>query len=422
MESFTLTRTANSYLQNKINKSIIFNFLRMNGKCYRAKIARSLHLSIPAVSRAIEYLKHEGFIIETEKIRTANGKLTSQYRINAHQGFVIGVDLGKERLKFAVTDFSGKVIYKYNGIKINESDNIEDSIIKSIKNIINIIYKNNLLDKNTCHLKAICIAIPASINPSIKKILDSSTFKKWINLNIGGILSQRFKVPIYIENDVNLSALGEKNLGCGKEYTDIVFIEISYGIGAGIIIDNHLIRGAHGYAGEIGCAITDVDSLKFTVTDRGCLESHASFQSIKEIAIENIQRGDSTIISDLIHNEIDKIDSYVVCDAAIREDKFASSIIKQIVNILSIMIIYFILILDPQVILIGGDICNLPMVNKLFINPIIDNVKNSIPFKIPKIRLSSLGEDAGIIGASFFAIESLLVGDFPFQFDHALYG
>jgi len=75
------------------------------------------------------------------------------------------------------------------------------------------------------------------------------------------------------------------------------------------------------------------------------------------------------------------------------------------------------LIQNPQIIILGGNICNLPKVNKLFVNPIIENVRGSVPLKIPKITLSSLGEDAGVVGASFYAIESLLMGEFPYKIE-----
>ena len=84
-------------------------------------------------------------------------------------------------------------------------------------------------------------------------------------------------------------------------------------------------------------------------------------------------------------------------------------------------IINLILILNPQIIVLEGDICNLPEVHKLFINPIRVLVDESIPFEIPEIKLSSLGEDAGVVGASFLVIESLLLGEFPYTIDFEVF-
>ena len=96
----------------------------------------------------------------------------------------------------------------------------------------------------------------------------------------------------------------------------------------------------------------------------------------------------------------------------------ASDIIQEVVELLSIGIINLILILNPEIIVFGGDICNLPGKKELFLDPIKAIIQNAIPFHIPKICFSSLGEDAGLIGASNFAIRSLLVRYFPYKIEN----
>jgi predicted NBD/HSP70 family sugar kinase len=422
MKSFQFSGAANSYLQNKINKSIIFNYLRLNGPCFRARISKKLNISAPAVSRAIESLLYDGYVIETEKIKAANGKWTAQYKINPKKGYVIGIDLGKENLQIAITDFNGEIIVRHQGFKISDSEKITENIINEIEQLLIRYSRQNHLELRLLDLKAISVAIPASIDSDTGEILSAPTSTRWKNLNLKSFLTKNFDVPVYIENDVNLSALGEKHYGEGKKYSDVVFIEISYGIGAGIITDNHLLRGSFGYAGEIGCAILDIKNLQFRVKDRGFLESYASFHSIEKMARDEIMKGKDTIILNLVENDIANINPYVVCEAALKGDELAMNILNDVVKLLSLLMINLILIVSPQIVLIGGDICHLPDVNNLFIDQIIKYVKSIIPFKIPKIKLASLGEDAGIIGASFFAIESLLVGEFPYTMDYGMFG
>jgi len=421
MKSLTFTRTANSNLQNKINKSIIFNFIRVIGPCFRAQIYKKLQISAPAVSRAIDSLMQEGYVIETDKVKAANGKWTPQYKINASRGFVIGIDLGKEYLQIALSDFNGKQIVKHHGFKIIDSQNVADDILREIEALLHSHLGPKGQIGSLTALKAISVALPASIDPESKTILGGPTFEQWRRLNIREILSDKFNVPVYVENDVNLSALGEKHNGEGKNYSDVVFLEISYGIGAGIIVNNHLLRGSFGYAGEVGCAIFNCENLPFKVKDRGFLESCASFQSISDRAVEGIRKGRQTLILDMVKNNVDNIDPGTVCAAALQGDEFAGNIIDDIVDLLSLLIINFILILSPQIILLGGDICGLLGVENLFIQKIVNNVTESFPFKMPEIKLSSLGEDAGITGASFFAIESLLIGEFPYTIDYEIF-
>jgi len=221
-----------------------------------------------------------------------------------------------------------------------------------------------------------------------------------------------------VENVVRLSALGEKIYGEGKNFKDVVFVEISNGIGAGIIIDNHLIRGTYGSAGEIGLSIIGTENLCFKIRNKGYLESIASVESLKERAIYEINKGKRSLMIDLTNNDLTKLNATFVCTAALNGDKVASDIINDVVKNLSVIIIHLILTLNPQIVILGGDICRLPEVNKLFIDPVANYVKKSIPFAPPKITISSLGEKAGVMGAAFFAIESLLTGEFPYILDY----
>lgn len=409
------SRTVSSKLQYKINMSIIFNYLRENGSISRAKISRDLKISAPAVSRVIDKLIKDGYVVETEKMITKGGKRPTLLKINQDKGYVIGIDLGKEKFKLALTNFNGETVKKYQGFKISNDKNIAEKMVSEIKKFLNKYSQEKKLKQHK--VKAICVGVPADIDTDSGEIISAPLYGNWKELNLKKILRSEFNIPVYIENDVNLSTLGEKHYGEGKEFTDVVFVEISNGIGAGIIIDNHLHRGFHGSAGEVGFTIVNASNLGFKIKNKGFLEKFASVESIKKKAIREIKEGGETKIADMVEKDIEKIEASIVCEAAISGDKLANSIICEMVSFLSIGIINLILIINPQIIVLGGDICSLPEARRLFIEPIIEKINSSIPFKIPEIKLSSLNEDAGIIGASFLATESLLIGEFPYKIE-----
>ena len=409
------SRTASSKLQYKINMSIIFNHLRENGPISRAKISRDLKISAPAVSRVIDKLIKDGYVVETEKLKTKGGKRPTPLKINQDKGFVIGIDLGKEKFKLALTNFNGETVERYKGFKILNYKNIAEKMVSEIKKFLNKYNQEKKLEKNK--VKAICVGVPADIDTDSGEIISAPLYGNWKDLNLKKILRSEFNIPVYIENDVNLSTLGEKHYGEGKEFSDVVFVEISNGIGAGIIIDNHLHRGFHGSAGEVGFTIVNASNLGFKIKNKGFLEKFASVESIKKKAIREIKEGGKTIITDMVENDIEKIEPSLVCEAAIKGDELANNIIEEMVNYLSVGIMNLIIILNPQIIVLGGDVCSLPEVRRLFIEPIVKKIKSSLPFEIPEIKLSLLNEDAGIIGASFLAVESLLIGEFPYKIE-----
>lgn len=419
MEKFPkFLKTASSKLQYKINISIIFNYIRENGPIPRIKISNDLKISPSAVSRVIDKLIREGYIIEVGKMKTKGGKRPTLIEIKQDRGYVVGIDLGKEKLKFVLANFNGEVIDIYRGFQILNDKNIARKVIDEVRKILVRHEQHYSIKKN--ELRAICIGIPADIDKESGKIISAPLYGEWKDLNFKQIIESEFNIPVYVENDVNLSALGEKHYGKGKNFKDFIFVEISNGIGAGIITDNQLFRGSVGSAGEIGFTVISTENLGFKVRNKGFLEEFASVQSIKKKAIKEIKNGRKTIITEIVKNDINKIEPCTIFEAAMQGDRLAGSIINEMVSFLSIGIINLILILNPQCIVLGGDLCTLPDVDKLFLEPIKEKIKSSVPFEIPEVELSSLGEDAGILGASFNAIDSLLMDKFPYKIEEGV--
>ncbi len=337
MRILKISRTANATFQNKINRSVIFNYLSKSGPTYRARISKDLNISAPAVSRAIDKLIEDGYVIETKKIITNSGKRPIQLKINSEKGIVLGIDLIKERIKIAVTDFSGEIINTYHGFKGNEKIDVDKNLVEEIKSVLNKCGQGGGIVEKTLNLKAIGVGIPAVINVNSGAVTNAPLYGSLRGLNLKEKLEDYFNVPIYVENVVKLSALGEKNNGEGKNYKNIVLIEISNGIGAGIIVDNHLPRGTYGSAGEIGFSIINNKNLGFIIKNKGWLEKNASVESIKERAAKKIQKGAKTLILDFINKDINNLNPSIVCEAAVRNDKVSKDIISEIVEYLALV-------------------------------------------------------------------------------------
>jgi predicted NBD/HSP70 family sugar kinase len=413
------SKTASSKLQNKINTSIIFNYIRENGPMSRIKMSGDLGISPSAVSRVVDKLIREKYVIETGKVKTKGakgGKRPTLIAVREDLGYVVGIDLGKEKLKIALANFNSEIIGIYKGFKISNDKNIAEKVIDEIKKVIER-HQQQYSNIKKNELRAICTGIPASIDKESGKIIGATLYSKWKDLNFKKIIGREFNVPVYVENDVNLSALGEKYYGKGKNFSNIIFIEVSNGIGAGIIIDNQLYRGSEGLAGEIGFAVVDIKNLDFKAERKGFLEESISLEGIKGKAINEIKNGRETVITEIVKNDVNLIEPRTIFEAASQKDKLAKDIINEMVNYLSVAIINLILTINPQDIVLGGDIYGLPDVERLILEPLKEKIKNPIPFKLPEIELTSLGEDAGTLGASYNAIDSLIMEKFPYKIE-----
>ena len=419
MKTLKIAQTANANLQNRINVSVIFNYIREHGPTYRARIAKDLNISAPAVSRIIEKLIEDGYIIETDKLKTNSGKRPIQLDINADKGIVLGIDLIKERVKVAVSNFSGKINFSCKGFEISDNIDIKSKTVKEIERILeeySSSYKVNSKEK----LKAIGIGVPATVDIETGKIINAPLFSGLRNINLKDTIENIFGVPVYIENISKLSALAEKKYGNGRGLNNLVFIEISKGIGAGIILNGNLWRGISGSAGEIGFMIIGKEGLNFKANgEKGYLESKASTEALIDQIKSAIEDGDkNTNILAYTNGNIHNIDLNTIYKAYKNNDYLAKRVFSNAIDLISIGIINLILILNPEIIIIGGDICNIENSREIIINEIKKRAEKVIPFKLPAIELSKLGENAGVIGASFLAIESLLLDEFPYFMEY----
>ena len=408
------TGTANANLQNEINISIIFNYLREFGPTYRAKISKDLNISAPAVSRAVEKLAEKGYVIEEGEIKTPSGKKAAKISINLGKGCVVGIDLLKEQARFGILNFQGRLIKQYRGKRYAESTDVERDIIEELEYFLEDARKEGFEDAPVPDLKGICIGVPAVADIKRSALINAYLYKNLEKIDFIKSVGNHFDVPVYVENDVNLSAIAESEFGRGKDHASLVFVEVGGGIGAGIIMEGELLRGAFGAAGEMGFFCFDKMTLG-TRRRKGFLERKASTESIRLRAVLGIKRGRKTRITELVEGDLKKISAAQVCQAALEGDPLSVEIIEDVARFLSLGVVNIILVLNPEVLVLGGDLISLPGIEELFLGPIIEYVERTLPFPPPEITISALGDNAGVIGAAHMAVETLLTGKYPYR-------
>jgi predicted NBD/HSP70 family sugar kinase len=401
-KSLTVPDTANANLQNRINTSIIFNYLRDHGFAYRAQIARDLGISAPAVSRAVEKLRRDECVIESERTPVDNGKRAAHISVNAAHGYVLGIDLLTDPVEIAVSDFSGTILYTHLAMPDSEQASFSAYLLESIHSCL-AAFQAHVPDREV-RILAIGIGVPAVVDPRTGTILRASLYDRIARTNIKADVGTRFPVPIYVENISNLAAIGEWKRGVNRNVRNMLFIELGNGIGAGIIMDGDLYRGAEGSAGEIGYFITELSGLGRDKSRIGFLESKASLGAIREKAVgaDDVAKGPYPTIAAL-------------CHAAFAREEPAASIIRDMVRHLAVAMVNIMLLLNPEIVVVGGAACDLPFADSLILEPIVAEVGRNYPFTPPAILKTSLGGKANIIGAVQFALDSLLVDMYPYR-------
>jgi len=410
-----VSNTANQALQSEINRSIIFNYIREKGPVARMEIARNLHISASAVSRVINSLLREKYVVETEKIETPVGKRPTLLRINGAKARILSIDLSQDRVRLALYDFAGNILRKQRGFRIRGRRESVDELLEEVKSFLDLYIRDSRCTSEHLGLSAIGIGVPADIDLASGTILSACLYDAWYDVNFKQIFEDRFKIPTLLEKDVTLSALAEKRLGAGRSKSNVAFIEISNGVSAGIICNNQLIRGASGSAGQIAFGVINKESELFRSNNPGYLDEHASMKSLLEHTYVELRKGRKSRLRELPEYDREELDASLVCRAALEGDDVAREVIGEIVHRISSALINLVVTVNPEVLILGGHVGDLPGVQELFGRTIARRISEAIPFTVPDIKISTLGEDGVLIGAYLLVVEALTAGKFPYR-------
>jgi glucokinase len=309
--------------------------------------------------------------------------------------FAIGIDIGGTHISGAIVNQKGIIKPKKTIRFIKPPDGKQG--LRLIKQLIKGLVR--LSSRSIGQLKSVAgigIACPGSVDFDKGIVLaDSPNLVGWKGTNLKKPLEGTFRLPVFIDNDANLAAWGEKTFGAGKNTKNLICLTLGTGIGGGIIINNEIYRGSHFYAGEIGHIKVLPDGPLCSCRQRGCLESLASASAI----IRNYKFFTSSQWAGINSAK-------TVFDKARRGDKTAKEIIKRANYYLGIAIASLINIFDPQMVILCGGLAQSGNILIKKVNQIVR--QNIMPHHLrePHILSGKLGPDAGLLGASALVLKN----------------
>jgi len=366
-----------------INKGLVLRTIEKNSPISRADVGRIVGLTPPTISDIVKDLIERDIVQEIGKGDSSGGKKPILLKINSKTAYMIAVDLGGENgIRVALMDLS------YHIVKEKCGPNIESLNGKKFKNALSVILTDFIREMNIPRGKilSICIGVPGIVDFKSKKIIAAPCLNWEISLE--DLDLREIGIPITIENDVNLMALGEKTKGIAQKINNFVFVGERTGIGAGIIINRKLYKGANNAAGEAGYLFIDPRYASKSIRDYGCLEKLASYKVIVEKARKKLGKDIKVI-------EVFKM--------AAQGNSVALNIVQETLKYLAYAIANISCVLDPELVIIGGGISILP---PRFLEEMKMNIRKIIPF-VPKMEFSKLGEDGVLIGAAVMLLEPL---------------
>lgn len=310
------------------------------------------------------------------------------------QKYVVGVDLGGTKISAALSNLNGEVISQTTVPTKAEEGEIPvlNRIIDSIEKVI----KDGAVGYED--IKSIGIGSPGPLDAEKGTIIYTPNLP-FKNFNLVDPIKNKFGVPVFLDNDANVAAIGEYMFGAGRGAKHIVFFTVSTGVGGGAVLNGKAYRGHTSNALEIGHMTVAPDGPRCNCGNIGCVEATSSGTAIAKRGQEAITSKVETSL-----RKYDKITSYEVFTEAAAGDEVCKDIIDNALNYLGIAVANAVSIFDPEIIIIGGGVSKAGDI----VFDTVRNVVNKRCFKSMaesvKIVPAGLGTDAGVIGAVALAL------------------
>lgn len=370
-----------------INRKLVLELIRKNGPISRAEITRRLGTSAPTVSSAVSHLMRVGLVVPLRTGPSTGGRRPVLLGFNEQSYYVLALGISTH-LRAGVFTLAGrKVAETRDLLKPSKGNEVVDRSISLIERVV-------VESGVPRHLvRAIGVSAPGIVDP-VSGTVSHAPLLGSGNWPLGQILVRRFQVPALVENDVNAAALGERLLGVGQHFDHFVYIFIGEGIGAGIMLDGNLYRGANNAAGEIGYMVVDPDWTADDLGGFGCLESMASSSALRHLVSEPLAiPGSETGCENLTLDQLLE---------AGKQSESVRGVANSVIKLLAAGIANVCVTLNPSAVILGGPNVSAPVKVELE-----QRLARLIPCVSP-LHLSTLGDDATVIGAASLAIDYVL--------------
>lgn len=391
---FSETDSKNAALKRQIIKLCIDS-----GSYSIADLSSKINASVPTVTKLINELIDEGFLQDLGKQGTSGGRRPSIYGLDPKAGFFVGVDIARQHFHIAICDFKGELIDFIQDIEFVLEDNPES--FRSLCQMIRASVTHSGRDWD--NVLGVGVSLSGRVNPEKGYSL---TYFVSEDIPLKDFFEKELDVPVTIENDSRAMAYGEY-LTSVKGEKNVIFVNISWGLGMGMILDGRLYYGKSGFSGEIGhFPILDND-LICRCGKKGCLETGASGSALHRMIVERLKNGQTSSLSKTYSIKGD-VTLDEILEAVAEEDVLAIDGIGDIGDALGRGIAGIINIFNPGLVIVGGRLIvggNYLMypiktaVNKLSLNRVSSDTK---------IQFSKLGRKAASIGDCLLSRSKLL--------------
>jgi|YNPBryantNP2012_1023418.scaffolds.fasta_scaffold03813_4 predicted NBD/HSP70 family sugar kinase/biotin operon repressor len=396
---------ADSKLIKRLNEVRLLNLIRTQGPISRNELARRSKISKVAVSEIIGRLMEAGYVLEIGKGKSTQkgGKRPTMIKLNPENGYVIGIEIKRRFARIALANMVSEIL-GVDQVNYDVGTTIDDGLQKIFDRVDGLLAKHQI---ERCKLISIAIGIPGFIDYSKGELLFADTLRGWANQPLAIRFKERYGVPTILENDVNIIALGEALSGAGVGTSNLVCIWIGEGIGSGIMVDEHLVRGETGNAGEIGYLelghyVTNMNRLKNLYTSQRYFGELLSEMNLFETLKMKLQWRT---------NHGPESNEHQTLEAMLAEGDRGNVMVQEILDEyalpLAIVCMNYIKTINPSSIILSGRVIEHSSYLLEKVRQLVKQSMMNMPFQPSTIMVSKLGDQAGIKGAIALALQTI---------------
>jgi predicted NBD/HSP70 family sugar kinase len=380
-----MTRDPNSLSLRQMNRLRVIEMLYRHPRCSRTDLARWTGLSRATVSALVEELGQAGVVEEHDALDPTGPRPTGRPPVALSlvpgAAFAVGLDFGHQHIRVAICDLSGELVA--DDWSAAEVDHAPTESLDLAHELV----RASLLSAGIEHdrLLGVGMGLAAPINKATGEIAADGILPGWHGIRPGAEMQARLGVPVELENDANVGALGEKVFGAARGVDDLIYVRVSAGIGAGLILGGRPYRGFGGVAGEIGHVLADTAGPICRCGNRGCLETVASPVAVAAL----LQRSTGTPVSVARLLELVEADDRGARRAVGDAGEAVGRALSMLVNIL-----------NPELIVVGGDLAPAGAVLLDPIKAAIERHGVAPAAGAVRVTAGTLGDRAEVLGAA----------------------
>lgn len=397
-----MRKTLSNHLdgKNAILKQRILGLCINEGDFSLSDLSKELGTSIPTTTKLVEELLEDGLLEELGKQGTNGGRRPSIFGLNPGAGYFVGIDIRRQFISYAVTDFKGSLVAYHEQLPYTVQ-NSEDSFIGLCE------FLKNSLTANKIDIEKV-LAYGFNLTGRVNNET-GYCFSYFLGEDkpIASIMERELDRPVFIENDSRAMTYGEYIEGVAKDEKNMLFVNVTWGLGMGMIVDGKLSYGKSGFSGEIGHFPLLENNQICHCGKTGCLETGASGSAAYRIFMAKLNEGRVSTLSER-HANGEEIHLEDIIDAVGEEDMLAIEVVEEIGTVLGRAIAGLINIFNPELIVIGGNVADAKEYLLLPIKNSIQKHSLNIINNDTTIKLSKLGKRAGPIGSCMLSRSKLL--------------